>query len=814
MVRFALYRVLAELVGALLLAGFAARRSGPELFAATASAFAFALVLARRRRRGRGAARLFLHAVALLGAAGSEWRARPPFMPGALVHALADSTGDAIWIGRVVGIPAPVPEGTEVVLAFAGRLVMSGATQRIAATGGRVLVRCPGPAVPEPGEWWLVRGRFVRPPPKRNPGGFDPRARAARLGIAGRIEVARAGAARRLAARPPASARPDLALATLIADLRARGHRALAARLRPETAGLAEAMSLGMRGSLATETNGTFRVLGWSHLIAVSGLNVGFVAGLGAALLHVGRVRRRGPALALLMVAYAVATGGEAPVVRAAMMGLAALAARATGRSLATARSLALAALLGLTAQPRWLGDPGFQLSFGAIAGMALLGPRLDWAHPLAWLAGRGWFARAIGLPLWAGVTAQIGCLPILATTFHAVSVWGVVTGPIAVPLSGVFVSALLLGLALLALPGPFGDGCLAGSAVLGEALLAMSRLGARHLSAPWPMPAPGPVAIIAFVLGVLACALSARRPLRAAGAVLAFAMTVLIIAGLPAAPGPPERVDLIFLDVGQGDAVLIVAHGPPGLAGRLGLKRRPSAVLVVDAGDYPAGGFDCGAGIVAPALAAVGARIVDVFIATHGDRDHVGGLPGLARAMAIREIFWPEPYRTSPALAALATGPRGPRLRPVAAGDTLVRSPGLLLTALHPPRGYGGDENDGSLVVLLEVSGQRALFSGDIEAPGEAVLCGSKQSIAVDLVKVAHHGSPTSSTPELIAATEPAHAIVSVGARNRFGHPAPDVLARWAEAGARVWRTDRGGAVIATVGGGAVRVRSFAPVE
>ncbi len=814
MVRFALYRVLVSLAGALLLAAFVARRSGPELLAATAGAVALALFLARSRRGGWVALRLLLHIVALLAAAGFEWRARPPVLPDALVHALADSAEDALWVGRVTGIPAPTPEGTEVVLALAGRLAAPGAAERIVATGGHALVRCPGPAAPEPGEWWLVRGRFVRPPPRRNPGGFDPRARAARLGIAGRIEVARAGAARRLARRPPAAARPDLALAALIAELRARGHRALAARLRPETAGLAEAMSLGMRGSLDPETNGTFRVLGWSHLIAVSGLNVGFVAGLGAALLHVARVRRRGPALAFLMVAYAVATGGEAPVVRAAMMGLAALAARAAGRSLATARSLALAALLGLAAAPRWLGDPGFQLSFAAIAGMALLGPRLDWAHPLAWLAGRGWFARTIGLPLWAGVTAQLGCLPILATTFHAVSVWGVVTGPIAVPLSGVFVSALLLGLALLGVPGPFGDGCLAGSAVLGEALLAMSRLGARHLSAPWPMPAPGPVAIAVFVLALLLASLTTRRALRIAGAVLAFGMTVVIIAGLPAAPGPPERVDLIFLDVGQGDAALIIAHGPPGPAGRLGFKRRPSAVIVVDAGDYPAGGFDAGAGIVAPALAAVGARGVDAFIATHGDRDHVGGLPGLARAMPIREIFWPAPYHAPPALAALTARRNGPHLRPVAAGDTLVRRPGLLFVAVHPPRDYGGDENDGSLVVLLEAAGRRALFSGDIETPGESVLCGSRQQLAVDLVKVAHHGSSTSSTPELIAATDPAHAIVSVGARNRFGHPAPDVLGRWAEAGAEVWRTDRGGAVIATLSGGPALVRSFAPVD
>ncbi len=372
--------------------------------------------------------------------------------------------------------------------------------------------------------------------------------------------------------------------------------------------------------------------------------------------------------------------------------------------------------------------------------------------------------------------------------------------------------SATLIGLLLRSIFAPLGDSCLAGAAVLGEALLAGGRLGGRHLSAPWPVPAPGPVALGALAAGLLGVSLLRRhRRARWGARVVTAAAAVVIVAGIPPATGPPERVEVTFLDVGQGDAAVIAARGELGWARWLGLRRRPQRVIVIDAGDHPEQGFDVGAGIVVPAVAAAGARRVDLFVATHGDRDHVGGLAGLARSMSIREIAWPAPYAPGEAVRRLTMPGAATQLRPAAAGDTLAAGPGFLLTALHPPPGYAGSENNGSLVVLLAAGGSRVLFAGDIEGAGEAILCGSERRVTAEVVKVAHHGSSTSSTPGFVAAVGAGHAVVSVGAWNRFGHPDRDVLARWSGAGARVWRTDELGAVqVVLVRGARVSVGSI----
>jgi competence protein ComEC len=597
----------------------------------------------------------------------------------------------------------------------------------------------------------------------------------------------------------------------------------IGAHLAPEAAGLAEAMALGMRGSLAPETIAGFRHLGWQHLIAVSGMNVGFVLGLALAILHFARVREVSIPLLLMVLLYTILTGSEPPVVRATIMACLGFLARACNRTLPTGRALVVAALGGLAVAPRWLGDPSFQLSFAALAGMALLGPPIDWANPLAVFAGRGLLAKALVLPLWSGFAAQLGCLPILATTFHWLSPWGLLTGPVAIPHAALLVAAVLLGLAMVGCGlGPIGHLSLGGAGVVTEALLSVERLGVRHLPPPWPMSAPGSMLTVVFVAAVACLPLFRRRrrwrilPLLVGGAA-----GVVMITGLPPATGPPERVEVIFLDVGQGDAAIVLAKGAGGWPERLGCRRRPQYVLVIDTGDRPSAAFDAGTAVVAQALAAAGARVIDSVILSHGDRDHLGGLEGLARSLPVREIVWPRPLaKPAPVERLTSEGPnagyRGAggqghvgrsTLRLAGRGDTVLARPGLVAVAFHPPLEHAGSGNDGSLVVRLEALGGRVLFTGDVETSGESILCDDGQDLAADIVKVPHHGSRTSSTPRLVSATGASHAVVSVGATNRFGHPDPGVLERWQAGGAQIWRTDVCGAITAVLEQGGIEV-------
>lgn len=775
-------------------------------------------ILGGRGRRWGRAMIGGLHALALVAAACAESGARAESVLAEPLAIAADSRalagerpaaveGDRLWLGRVIGCPRPAAgDRARAMLALArmrrGSAVPPGGSAAASAgpawtrVGGRIEVELDHPAIP--GEWWLIRGELWRPPGRRNPGGFDGEAAARRRGIAGMVRIPRPAAAERMAPAPPGWQRPDLLLAATVVRLRFAAHRRLMQELQAEAAGLAEAMALGARGSLSDRTQSDFRWLGWSHLVAVSGMNVGFVAALASALAGLVRLRRRGLWLVSVILLHAAVTGGEPPVMRATWMALLALLARARARSLTGGRALFLSAASCLASQPTWLRDPSFQLSFAALAGMSLGAPRLDWADPLGLVRGRT--GRWVVVPIQAGIGAQLGCLPILATQFHWLSPWGVVTGPIVIPLASVFVSAILMALSLAGMWAPLGHLLLGGSALLGEGLLALSRLGAHHLAAPWPLatpglPALGLFAVSATLAGVFGAApRSKRRSVALTTALLGTGLsTVGIVAGLPPARGSPAAVEVIFLDVGQGDSALLLVHGPRQWIDCLGFPRAPQRALVCDCGDHPPGGFDCGAGIVAPALAALGVRAIDHALQSHGDRDHMGGLSGLATWLPVREVLWPAALPLPRALAS----DRSP-LRAMSAGDTLRLAQGITIVVLHPAADFAGRGNNGSLTVSLRAFGERVLFLGDLEAVGEAaLLTGARaESLTAQVVKVAHHGSATSSTDPLVQVVSPETAVVSVGARNRFGHPNSAVLARWQASGAQIVRTDQVGAV------------------
>jgi len=490
--------------------------------------------------------------------------------------------------------------------------------------------------------------------------------------------------------------------------------------------------------------------------MAISGLHVGLVSFSVAAV--VGLLTRpmalidrpwlpRWAALCAATIAagaYGASVGWPASAQRAGWVVAGALLARAIGRPAPSWNLLGMAAAAVVLSDPGQVGELGFQLSFGAVIGILLWAPKVlslakktaPW--PVRWLLG------AIGTTL----GASIGTLPILAWDFQHLAPVCILANLIATPLLGtIAVPAALL--AKLAPDGIAQMGLRVGDGAVGLALQLLTPLAID----PWT-PAVG----VWGATGLMLAATLSRKPVWAA---------VLILTCLAPTPRQPE-LTVTFPSIGQGNAALI--EWPDG--------RR----WLIDGG---------------PAskrllywLRRKGIRKLDKVILSHPHPDHMGGLLPVAAQLDIKEMWAPDrPRRTHGQFFQLwrTAAQRGTSLK-------LAGADGLEL--LHPPVEYTPTSNrpinDRSQVLRIRYGRHSFLFTGDIEQEAEEMLMGRLPPTTV--VQVPHHGSRTSSSDGLVDATRPRWAVVSAGKNNRFGHPAPIVLARWGIA--NVLRTDRDGSV------------------
>jgi len=798
-------------------AGIAASSAaGP--WAAAPRVWALALLVFVLAARWRGGARAravaWIGAAALIGASlAARERARVPALPAAV--AADDRAVDEIT-GVVDGPIAATRWGRGL------RVDLDGAD-------ARVWVTVDGPTAALPGDRIRASGRLRTPRGYRDPGAVDRAAVARNRGVdlelgADRVEVIEP-AARATAWRSAAAWQ--------------RGASAWVARRGGDAAGNAVVRGavLGDRSAIAPAVDDAWRAAGVYHVLSVSGLHLAVVALLSFALLRRGLAMLAGArvdptpaaagAAAAIAIAYTLVTGAEVATVRALVVALAVLGGAALARRARLADALGLAAVLVLAHTPSALVDPSFQLSFAATAALVVLPrrprpiePVPPWPRRAARAAVR-WVVRGLVASAW--VTAVTA--PITALHFHQIAVGGIVGNLVVTPLVELLVIPLALaGLVLPVVGGPLMD-------------VAVGLCGAAHRVAAglasWtpviPVPPPRPLELIA--LGVLAVAWLRWRQRRAGArdAILAAAAAVALAAsvgGSIAAPRWSTTLRATFLDVGQGDAAVIEAPG--------------GEVWLIDAGGVPFGPPNAGPGeAVARFLAARRIRRIDVAIVSHPHPDHYLGLLALAGRVPIGELWIaaPAPGAATPATAAppAVASFESVAAALTAAGTRVVHPPlgearragGAVLRVLAPifdpgDSGTGAlavasadpvrSVNDDSLVVAVEHAGRRLLFLGDIEAEGEDRLVSlGGPAVRADVVKVPHHGSPTSSSAALVDATRPALAVISCGVANRFGFPSGAVVARWGHAGARVARTDRDGAITVAIDqAGAVAVETY----
>ena len=628
------------------------------------------------------------------------------------------------------------------------------------------------------GDRLRMQARLRAPEGQRNPRGRD---RAAELRARGIALEAHASA-------PPVRLGPPSPLGRLELG-RARFAAAAAAALPPREAGLVRAIGTGDRGGIDSETADAFARSGLAHLLSVSGLHLAVVAFgayrlMRAGLARLGRApdrdeRRPAALLALPVTAlYALGTGADVPVVRSALAAALAFGAVLFDREADALNGIALALIAVLAAAPGALLDPSLQLSFASVAGLALLSGPLRRALPVEPDRAR-WHGRAREILLasiCASTAATLATAPIVAFHFRRLSVLAVASNLAGVPLGSALTVVTALAAVAAALAPPAAAPFLAMAHPLAVALLWVNDVCAAPAWSAVGVGSPGLLGCAGCYLGLLG-AWKLRGRLRLVSA--ALAVTALL------APAPVRHalaarrggLEVTFLSVGQGDAAALLL--PDG-----------SAVLV-DGGGEAQGRGDPGARDVVPWLRDAGVRRLAAVFLSHPHPDHLLGLAAVARAFPIDRFFTngrPGDDATAEAFAAL---PSPTVFRP---GDAFERA-GVRFEALGPPDGSEAwSENDASLVLRVTHGGVALLLCGDVEAEGEAaLLAAAPERLRTDVVKVPHHGSATSSGEALVAATHPRYAVVTAGRDNRFGFPAPDVVARWQASGAEVLRTGDG---------------------
>lgn len=671
----------------------------------------------------------------------AEWRMTPELHP-------AWELRDLELTGRVDSLPVAVT-GQGGVPGWRFELAVASVGPVGAALPPEVprrlmLLAYDGPAVMA-GERWRFTVRLKRAHGLANPGGFDAELWLFEQGLRATGVVR---ASERLQAAPwwgldAARQRLRTAIGQHVAD--------------PSRAGVLAALSLGDQNAIAAADWAVFRDTGVAHLLSVSGLHVTLFAWLAAAC--VSPAWRRSPWLCLRLpaptaarwvgvaaaLAYALFSGWGVPAQRTVLM----LAAVAGLRSLQLRWPWPLvllgAAVVVTLADPWAVMQPGFWLSFGAVGLLMAAG------EP----PGPGWRAQ-LRAALHSQAVATVGLAPLSLLCFAQLSLVGLLANLVAIPL----VSFVLTPLALL---GALAPPLWTVAALITQGLLAALQGLAAWPGAVWWVPvAPW----WAQGLGLLGAVLMVvRLPWRLRGAGLLMLVPLL----LPAVPLPvPGEFELLAADIGQGNAVLVRTRGH---------------ALVFDTGPVYAPGADAGERVLLPLLRSLGVRRLDVLMLSHRDMDHVGGAPALLRGLAVGRLH----SSLEPAHPLQQAGPPTQRCEAAQAWSW----DGVRFELLHPlPVHYdaGLKPNDLSCVLRITAqSGRRVVLAGDLQAEQERALVRRVQDLRADVLLVPHHGSKTSSSAELLAAVQPAVALVQAGYRNRFGHPALPVLARYQAAGIAV---------------------------
>ncbi len=530
----------------------------------------------------------------------------------------------------------------------------------------------------------------------------------------------------------------------------------------PQVTAVMRALAVGDRSGLSYSDKQVFAATGTSHLMAISGLHIGLVAGLMFWLAR--RLWRQFPALCarwpdqvaaapvalVAALAYAALSGFTVSTQRALIMLGVVMLAMIWRRRMHGFDVLGLALLLVMMIQPMSVISPGFWLSFSAVAVLGLLAQR------------SGWLGAQLGV--------FVGLSPVLVSLNMDWSLISPLINLLAIPLFAFFVVPLVLtGAVILPLFPALGQWLLHPAARVLEGFLWLLREVAQQA----PVLTGGSHhAWMGLLVLFLVLAIPLWTRIRAGWRWLLPVIGALLLLKLALLPSPPRPGSFRFtlLDVGQGLSAVV---------------RTAKHVLVFDTGPGFPSGFNTGTAVIAPYLRNQGIAHVNRLILSHGDNDHIGGSRGLRAAVPVAKIMAGEP-------AGLG---QGQRVEHCTQGRQWGWD-GVHFEILYPPDGKRLEGNNASCVLKVSAGDNSVLLTGDIEKEAESWLVQQRpQDLHSSIVVAAHHGSNSSSTPEFVENAHPRWVLYAAGRYNRWGFPKPEVRQRWQAVGARALNTGEQGA-------------------
>ncbi len=581
-------------------------------------------------------------------------------------------------------------------------------------------------------------------------------------------------------------------------SLRNRLAQNLAGVLPEPQASLAQGVILGIRGNIPQELKDDFARSGTSHILAISGLHLSIMAGvmLGIGLWLFGRRHYLYVWLALCVIwLYALITGMHLPVVRGAIMASMFLFAELLGRQRSAIVALTFAAAVMVGVSPYILGDASFQLSFLAMAGLVFLFPVFRNLGRRAAAAVLGEEGAAVSLAnvavdtLSATLGAIIAVWPVVAYYFGIISFVGPLATFLALPaLPGVIIAGVLAAIiGIVAMPVAHIVGWLAWL-FLSYMTLVVSGLAAPSISSV-EMDSISPAFVWGYYL-VLAVAIwfNSRREIlqnmlsgaaarlktgvsvsfglsRAGKWIISPLLVIAVLVSFAAFTMPDDDLHVSFLDVGEGDAILV---------------QKGNQQIVIDGGPSPQA-INLELGREMPFWD----KTIDLLVMTHPHHDHLAGLVEVLRRYEVGQVLYPALEYESPVydewLRLIQEG--GIKQTLACAGQQIDMGDGIVMTVLGPPSilftDTESDVDNNGVVLRLSTGNISFLLTADIMRETEWELVRKRADLSSTVLKVAHHGSDTSTTSEFLAVVNPEVAVISCGTENKFGHPSDEVLDR-----------------------------------